>query len=30
QVFLTQEKRLKIFNFTMAGLLVLSLYPVFL
>ena len=30
QVFLTQEKRRKIFNFTMAGLLVLSLYPVFL
>lgn len=30
QVFLTHEKRLKIFNFTMAGLLILSLYPVFL
>ena len=30
QSFLTSNKRLKIFNYTMATLLVLSLYPVFL
>lgn len=30
QSFLTNNKRLKIFNLTMASLLVLSLYPVFL
>lgn len=30
QKFLTSQKRLKIFNYTMALLLVLSLYPVFL
>tara|TARA_R110002012_G_scaffold59799_5_gene156510 strand:+ start:352 stop:945 length:594 start_codon:yes stop_codon:yes gene_type:complete len=30
QGFLTDNKRLRAFNFTMAGLLVLSLYPVFL
>lgn len=30
QIFLTNKKRLRIFNGTMAGLLVLSLYPVFL
>lgn len=30
QIFLTNKQRLRIFNYTMAGLLVLSLYPVFL
>jgi threonine/homoserine/homoserine lactone efflux protein len=30
QGFLTDNKRLRAFNFTMAGLLVVSLYPVFL
>tara|TARA_R110002012_G_scaffold57405_4_gene147948 strand:+ start:47 stop:640 length:594 start_codon:yes stop_codon:yes gene_type:complete len=30
QGFLTDDKRLRVFNFTMAGLLVISLYPIFL
>ncbi|MEH6710366.1 MAG: LysE family translocator, partial [Paraglaciecola polaris] len=30
QSFLTNNNRLRVFNFTMAGLLVTSLYPIFL